>query len=240
MLKIEKINSGYGNINVLKEVSIDVREKEIVAIIGSNGAGKTTLLKTISGIIRCTSGNIFFQGENIIRMPEKRIVELGICQVPEGRHIFPTLSVKDNLMLGAYLRYRKENKKKINETLEFVYDLFPRLKERSRQNGSTLSGGEQQMLALGRALMSKPKLLLLDEPSMGLAPKIVQRIYEALDNLNKQGITILLVEQNAEAALSIAGRGYILQTGQIALEDSCKNLLGSKSVKKIYFGEDII
>jgi branched-chain amino acid transport system ATP-binding protein len=204
-----------------------------VTIIGANGAGKTTLLKTISGILHPKTGNIFFKGESIEKYPPERIVRLGISHVPEGRGIFHTLSVLENLRLGAWTR---NDKKEIEDTLEKVFQLFPVLKERIQQKGGTLSGGEQQMLTIARSLMSRPKVLLLDEPSLGLAPKLVEKIFETITAINKDGVSILLVEQNANLALQIAQRGYVLETGKVILSDYCPNLMRNEKVKSAYLG----
>jgi len=233
MLKLHKIHTKYGHIEALKGIDIHVREGEIVAIIGANGAGKTTTLNTISGILKPVAGTIEYLNHDITKWPADKIVAEGLIQVPEGRQIFPLLTVKENLMMGAYLR---KDKLEIANDLEMVYDLFPRLKEREKQLGGTLSGGEQQMLAIGRALMSKPALLLLDEPSLGLAPIIVQNIFKIIVDINKKGTTIMLVEQNAHMALSIAHRGYVMETGKIILEDDAKALLNNDEVKSAYLG----
>jgi len=215
MLRLEAVSTYYGELHALSKVSIKVLQGEIVALVGSNGAGKTTLLKTISGILTPREGYILFQGRDISNMSPQKRVEIGICQVPEGRHVFPTLSVQDNLRMGAYRRYYRNSKNKIEKDFEFVYGLFPILKERRKQIGGTLSGGEQQMLSIGRALMSKPNLLLLDEPSMGLAPLLIKAIFKVLRQLKGEGLTLLLVEQNIEISLSIADRGYVLRTGEV-------------------------
>lgn len=233
MLRLHKVHTKYGHIEALKGIDIHVKEGEIVAIIGANGAGKTTTLNTISGILKPVAGSIEYLNHDITKWPADRIVAEGLVQVPEGRQIFPLLTVKENLMMGAYLR---KNKLEIADDLEFVYNLFPRLKEREKQLGGTLSGGEQQMLAIGRALMSKPTLLLLDEPSLGLAPIIVQNIFKIILDINKKGTTIMLVEQNAHMALSIAHRGYVMETGKIILEDDAKALLNNAEVKSAYLG----
>jgi len=239
MLKLDNISTFYGSVQALRDVSIEVKEEEVVTIIGANGAGKTTLLKTISGLLPVKTGNIEFNGDNITNLATNKIVSRGISLVPEGRQIFPSLSVFDNLQLGGYVRYRRNERKKIQEDLEFVFELFPVLCERKTQHAGTLSGGEQQMLAIGRALMSKPRMLLLDEPSMGLAPKIIMNIFEVLLDLHKKGLTILLVEQDAKIALSIADRGYVLQTGKIMLEDKAESLIDNEEVQAIYFGKSM-
>ncbi|MCB4204635.1 ABC transporter ATP-binding protein [Deferribacterales bacterium Es71-Z0220] len=233
MLKLHKIHTKYGHIEALKGIDIHVKEGEIVAIIGANGAGKTTTLNTISGILKPVAGTIEYMNHDITKWPTDKIVAEGLIQVPEGRQIFPLLTVKENLMMGAYLR---KDKLEVANDLEMVYNLFPRLKEREKQLGGTLSGGEQQMLAIGRALMSKPALLLLDEPSLGLAPIIVQNIFKIIVDINKKGTTIMLVEQNAHMALSIAHRGYVMETGKIILEDDAKALLNNDEVKSAYLG----
>ena len=233
MLKLDSISARYGNIYALKGVSLTVNEGEIVTIIGANGAGKSTTLNTISGIVRAVSGSIFFNGKDISSLPTEKIVESGLIQVPEGREIFPQLTVYDNLMLGAYLRKDKDN---IKKDLDYVVSLFPRLAERFSQLGGTLSGGEQQMLAIGRALMSKPKLLLMDEPSLGLSPIFVQNIFKVIKEINKAGTSVLLVEQNAHMALSIAKRAYVMETGKIIMEDETSYLLNNDKVKAAYLG----
>lgn len=233
MLKVNNINVYYGNIHALKNVSLEVERGEIVTLIGGNGAGKTTTLRTISGLLRSKTGEIIFEDEDISRMPAPGIVRKGISQVPEGRRIFANLTVLENLEMGAYLR---KDRQEIKNSLEMVFTRFPRLKERMYQRAGTLSGGEQQMLAMGRALMSKPKLLLLDEPSMGLAPILVQEIFSIISEINKAGTTVLLVEQNAHMALSIAHRAYVLETGRIVLSGYAKDLAESDEVRKAYLG----
>ena len=234
MLTVENLNVYYGMIHALKDVSFHVDEGEIVALIGANGAGKTTTLQTVSGMLQAKSGSVHFENQDITKMPSHRIVQLGISHVPEGRRMFANLTVYENLRMGAYTR---KDKKEIEESLARVYERFPRLKERTRQLAGTLSGGEQQMLAMGRALMSNPRLLLLDEPSMGLSPLLVSEIFDIIESISKQGVTILLVEQNAKKALSIADRGYVLETGRIVLEGNAKDLLDNEQVKKAYLGE---
>ena len=235
MLKVENLVVNYGAINALKGINIDVPEKSIVTLIGANGAGKTTTLRTISGIIRSSGGKILYGDQDITKLPPHKVVGLGICQVPEGRMIFSNLTVKENLDMGAYLRKDKEN---LKNDLDFIFNIFPRLKERIKQPGGTLSGGEQQMLAISRALMSKPKLLLLDEPSLGIAPILVRTIFEKIVEINKSlGTTILLVEQNAHFALSIANFGYVLETGNIILEGPAEELESNPEVRKAYLGE---
>ncbi len=246
MLELKNIHTLYGPIEALKGIDIRVKEGEIVCLIGNNGAGKSTTLMTISGILRPMSGDIVFQGESIKGVPPHRVVQMGISQVPEGRRIFPKLTVGENLEIGAYsvvsgrlsvFRERKTNNQQLTGRLEKIFELFPVLKERHRQPGGTLSGGEQQMLAIGRALMSGPKLLLLDEPSLGLAPIIVSRIFKIIKEINKEGVTILLVEQNARAALKLSHRGYVLENGRVALEGDGEELLGNERVRKAYLGE---
>ena len=233
LLEVSDIHTFYGNIEALKGISLSVEEGEIVTLIGSNGAGKSTTLRSISGLTPPRVGSIRFEGKEIGETAPQEIVRLGISQSPEGRKIFPRMSVRENLDLGAYLRRDSD----IEGDLERVYDLFPRLKERERQKAGTMSGGEQQMLAIGRALMARPKLMMLDEPSMGIAPILVQRIYETIEEINRSGVTILLVEQNARMALSIAHRGYVLETGRIVLADTAANLSRSDLVRKAYLGE---
>ncbi len=234
MLVIDGISTYYGNIQALKKVSLEVKEKEIVCLIGSNGAGKTTLLRTISGLLPAAGGNISFRDKSINGTAPHTIVEMGISHVPEGRRVFPLLTVLENLELGAYTR---KNPKEVKKDLEEVFDLFPQLKGREKQLAGTLSGGEQQMLAIGRALMARPKLLLLDEPSMGLAPMVVQEIFKIIKDINSQGTTILLVEQNAKIALKTAQRGYVLETGRIVLHDEAEALLVNENVRSSYLGE---
>lgn len=233
MLKVEKINAAYGDVQVLWDISFDVREKEIVVIVGSNGAGKTTTLKVLSGLINPKSGKVIFLGKDITKTPPHERVSDGLALIPEGRMLFTRLTVEENLKLGAIT---PEAKKVRNETLKWVYELFPILKERKGQIAGTLSGGEQQMLAIARGLMSRPKLLMLDEPSFGLAPKIVTQMFELIKEINKQGVTILLVEQNVWHALEIANRGYVMETGKIVLKGTGKELLDNDQVRKAYLG----
>ncbi|QEN07396.1 ABC transporter ATP-binding protein [Oceanispirochaeta crateris] len=234
MLKIKNISTFYGNIQALKDISIDVAEGEIITLIGANGAGKSTTLMSLCGIVPIKSGSIEFEGEDISSLTPDKIVSLGISQVPEGRRIFPLLSVKENLDMGAFLRNDTEE---IKKDIDYIYELFPRLEERKNQQGGTLSGGEQQMLAISRALMARPRLLLLDEPSLGLAPLIVQQIFDIIKKINKENnTTIFLVEQNANMALKIAHRGYVLETGRISLSDDADKLLSNEGVKKAYLG----
>ncbi|MBL1229244.1 ABC transporter ATP-binding protein [Enterococcus sp. BWB1-3] len=232
MLSIENLSVHYGMIQAVREVSFNVEQGEIVSLIGANGAGKTTILRTISGLTRSSGGKILFEGNEIQKMVPQKIVASGLCQVPEGRHVFPGLTVQENLEMGAFLRKSNEFKKEY----DMIFDRFPILKERRNQDAATLSGGEQQMLAMGRALMSKPKLLLLDEPSMGLAPIFIQEIFNIIQEINKQGTTVLLIEQNAKMALSIADRGYVLETGKIVLSGTGKELIDDEEVKKAYLG----
>lgn len=231
-LEIEDLNVHYGAIHALKGINIQVEQGEIVTLIGSNGAGKTTTMNTAAGLLRPSQGKILFEGEDITRLDAPQVVGRGICLSPEGRQVFPELSVRENLDLGAYLRTAKER----DETLEVVYSLFPRIKERLSQPAGTLSGGEQQMLAVGRALMGKPKLLMPDEPSLGLAPIVIQEIFDLIVRINQLGTTILLVEQNAKMALRISHRGYVLETGRIVLSDSAGALLSSEKVRAAYLG----
>src|SRR3954471_21393849 len=233
MLEMEDVHTFYGNIQALKEISLTVEEGEIVTLIGSNGAGKSTTLRSISGLTPPRKGSIKFDGEEIGDKPPQEIVALGISQSPEGRKCFSRMTVLENLDLGAYLRRDSDG---IRSDLDRVFELFPRLKERERQKAGTMSGGEQQMLAIGRALMAQPKLLLLDEPGMGLAPILVERIYETVQEINNQGTTILLVEQNANFALQVAARGYVLETGTVALADESAALRKNPDVQKAYLG----
>jgi branched-chain amino acid transport system ATP-binding protein len=233
LLEVSDVRTFYGNIEALKGVSLTVEEGEVVTLIGSNGAGKSTTLRSISGLTPPREGSIKFEGTEIGEVPPQEIVERGISLSPEGRHVFPRMTVRENLDLGAYLRKDRDG---IDNDRERVYSLFPRLKERERQKGGTMSGGEQQMLAIGRALMANPRLLLLDEPSMGIAPILVERIYETIAEINRQGTTILLVEQNANYALEVSKRGYVLETGKVALEDSSSELRTNPEVQKAYLG----
>lgn len=233
LINLKNISTKYGNIYALNGIDINITQGEIVTIIGANGAGKSTLLNTISGIVKPIGGNIVFNGEDITSLPAEKIVAKGLIQVPEGRQIFPQLTVYENIMLGAFLRKDKDG---VKDDIEHVTTLFPRLKERFKQDGGTLSGGEQQMLAIARALMGKPKLLLMDEPSLGLAPLFVKSIFDVIKKINSEGVTVLLVEQNVNMALSVAKRGYIMETGYIRKEDSAKNLLTDTAVKEAYLG----
>lgn len=233
MLKVQSLNTHYGNIHALKGIDLEVKEGEIVALVGNNGAGKSTLLNTIMGLLKPSSGKILYLNKPISNLKAYQIVKLGLSLSPEGREVFPSLTTEENLMLGAYIL---SDKKEIESILENVYNLFPKIKERKKQYSGTLSGGEQQMLAIGRALMSKPTLLLLDEPSLGLAPNIVSLIFKLIKTINKQGVTILLVEQNANMALKISNRGYVIETGKIVLMDTSESLLKNEEVKKAYLG----
>jgi branched-chain amino acid transport system ATP-binding protein len=235
ILKLDSVSASYGKIRVLKDVSLEVYPEEIATLIGGNGAGKSTTLKTICGLIRLREGSITFMGERIDLLQPHRILEKGISLVPEGRHVFSKMSVMENLEMGAYAR---SDNGEIKRDLDWVLSLFPVLKDRTRQVAGTLSGGEQQMLAMGRALMSRPRILLLDEPSMGLAPILVEFIYDIISSINRQGTAVLLVEQNAHVALDVAGRGYVMQTGEIALADSAARLKENVMVRKLYLGEE--
>jgi branched-chain amino acid transport system ATP-binding protein len=238
MLKIRNLDAGYGSLNVLRRVSIHVKPGEIVTIIGANGAGKTTLLKTITGLLKARAGDILFDNEDIGRMPTERIVLRGCSLVPEGRQVFPAMPVIENLLLGAYVQYRRGNRQVVEKDLGHVYDLFPVLRQRERQLAGTLSGGEQQMLAIGRALMARPKLIMLDEPSMGLAPLMVKEIFNIIAKLRDEGNTVLLVEQNARSALKLANRGYVLETGRVILEGGAEDLLANRDVQRAYLGRE--
>ncbi|TML91044.1 MAG: ABC transporter ATP-binding protein [Actinobacteria bacterium] len=237
LLELDEVRVHYGKVEALKGVSCTVAEGEVVTLIGANGAGKTTTLKTISGVVPMSSGRVVFDGRDISGVPAHQRVELGICQAPEGRGIFPGMTVTENLEMGAYAR--RGGRKAYNADLERVFELFPRLRERERQAGGTLSGGEQQMLAIGRALMAGPKVLLLDEPSMGLAPRLVTQIFEIIREINAQGTTILVVEQNAAQALQRAHRAYVLETGRVVKTDSAQKLLADPSVREAYLGGDL-
>jgi branched-chain amino acid transport system ATP-binding protein len=234
ILEVQQVHTYYGNIQALKGVSLTVEKGEIVTLIGSNGAGKTTTLRTIAGVLRPRKGTVRLGDRDLTKVPANEIVRLGLAHAPEGRRIFSRMSVKENLEMGAYAR--KDPAAEIAKDFERVYELFPRLKERLSQRAGTLSGGEQQMLAIGRALMARPTVLLLDEPSMGLAPVLVELVFKTIQEINAQGMTVLLVEQNAHMALSIAHRGYVLQTGRIVLSDSAKNLAANEMVRKAYLG----
>jgi branched-chain amino acid transport system ATP-binding protein len=234
MLEIKDLEVYYGMIQAIKGISFQVNEGEVIALIGANGAGKTTTLHTISGLITPKKGTVMFEGKDITKVPAHKIVSAGMAHVPEGRRVFASLSVLQNLRMGAYTR---NDKNEIEETLRMVYERFPRLEERKNQPAGTLSGGEQQMLAMGRALMSKPRIILMDEPSMGLSPIFVNEIFDIIKQVSASGTTVLLVEQNAKKALSIADRGYVLETGRIVLEGNAQDLLNDESVKKAYLGE---
>ena len=234
-LDVKDIHVFYGSIEAVKGMSFHVNQGEIVCLIGANGAGKTTTLRTVSGLLKPREGAIFYEGQRIDMVPAHEIVALGVAQSPEGRRIFPRMSVRENLDMGAFIRRDPEGQR---EDLDRIMELFPILKERARQAAGTLSGGEQQMLAMGRALMARPKLLLLDEPSMGLAPLVVQTIFDTIRDINEQGMTVLLVEQNAAQALSLANRGYVIETGKIVLEDEAGALLENEQVRKAYLGEE--
>jgi branched-chain amino acid transport system ATP-binding protein len=238
VLRVESISAFYGVIQALRNVSLHVNEGEMVTLLGANGAGKTSLMKIISGLHPAAKGRVVFQNQNIAGLPAERILRLGVGQVPEGRQIFAPLSVLDNLVLGAYVRFRREEKEGISRDLGSVFELFPVLRERQKQRAGTLSGGEQQMVAIGRAMMAKPKLLLLDEPSLGLAPLVVNGIFTAIRLLRSRGTTALLVEQNAKAALKVADRGYVLETGRIILEGETADLLNNREVQRAYLGKE--
>jgi branched-chain amino acid transport system ATP-binding protein len=234
LLEIKDLEVNYGVIKAIKGVSFNVDEGEIIALIGANGAGKTTILHTITGLISAKAGSIMFEGKDLTKTPPHKIVSMGMAHVPEGRRVFQQLSVLENLKLGAYTR---KDKSEIAKSLAYVYERFPRLEERKNQVAGTLSGGEQQMLAMGRALMSKPRIVLMDEPSMGLSPLLVSEIFDIIKVINESGTTVLLVEQNAKKALSIANRAYVLETGKISLSGDVKDLINDESVKKAYLGE---
>jgi branched-chain amino acid transport system ATP-binding protein len=236
LLELRDMHVRYGVIEAVKGVNLTVNEGEIVTLIGGNGAGKTTTLRAISMVHGPSEGEILFRGENIADLPSHEVVKRGIIHVPEGRHIFSSMSVEENLEMGAF--ERRSTRAELNEGAERVFELFPVLKERRRQAGGTLSGGEQQMLAIGRALMSKPKLLMLDEPSMGLAPQVVERVFQVVEEINSEGTPVLLIEQNAQMALQAADRGYVIETGEIVLEDEASKLLGNDQVRKAYLGEE--
>ncbi|MDD5928126.1 MAG: ABC transporter ATP-binding protein [Firmicutes bacterium] len=234
MLEVRDLEVNYGSINAIKKISFDVNEGEVIALIGANGAGKTTTLHTITGLLRAKSGSVMFEGKELLKTPPHKIVEMGMAHVPEGRRIFQQLTVYKNLTLGAFTR---KDKGAIEESLSMVYSKFPRLEERKKQIAGTLSGGEQQMLAMGRALMSRPKIVLMDEPSMGLSPLLVAEVFKIIEEIRKSGTTVLLVEQNAKKALEIADRAYVLETGRIVLSGDAHELMNNDSVKKAYLGE---
>ena len=235
MLKVENLNVHYGVIHAINDVSIEVNDGEIVTLIGANGAGKTTILQTITGLKKATNGMVTFDGVDLLKEEPSKIVNHGVAHVPEGRHVFVDMTVKENIEMGAYM-YSRKDKDKIEERMEDVFEKFPRLKERQSQLAGTLSGGEQQMLAVGRALMSDPRIILMDEPSMGLSPLLVKEIFAIIKEVNRQGITVLLVEQNAKMALKVANRAYVLETGKIKLSGDAKELLKNDEVKKAYLG----
>lgn len=234
MLEVKDLEVYYGMIQAIKGISFEVNQGEVIALIGANGAGKTTTLHTITGLLSPKKGNVLFEGQDITKVPAHKIVSMGMAHVPEGRRVFSQLSVYENLKLGAYTRKDKSN---IDKELQSIYERFPRLAERKNQLAGTLSGGEQQMLAMGRALMSKPSIVLMDEPSMGLSPILVNEIFDIIESISKSGTTVLLVEQNAKKALSIADRAYVLETGKVVLEGDAKDLLENDSIKKAYLGE---
>jgi len=239
MLRIRNLEAGYGRLKVLRKVTMHVGAGEIVTIIGANGAGKSTLLRTISGLLRARSGEILFDQKDIGMLPAEKIVFRGCSLVPEGRQLFAPMTVRENLLLGAYPQMRKKQGSAVREDLVRIYEIFPRLKEREKQLAGTLSGGEQQMLAIARALMARPKLIMMDEPSMGLAPLVMKDIFSVIMRLREEGNTVLLVEQNATAALRIADRGYVLETGRIIMEGTAENLLSNRDVQRAYLGRDL-
>ncbi len=239
MLRLRNLDAGYGALSVLRRVSLHVNEGEIVTIVGANGAGKTTLLRTITGLVRARAGEITFRGKDVRRLRTERIVALGCSLVPEGRQVFATMPVRENLLLGAYVQLRRGRRREVKEDLEHMYGLFPVLRSREHQLAGTLSGGEQQMLAMARALMARPALLMLDEPSMGLAPLVVKDIFAIVRRIARQGMTVLLVEQNARSALRIADRGYVLETGRIVLQGTSEELLANRDVQRAYLGSDV-
>jgi branched-chain amino acid transport system ATP-binding protein len=239
MLRIRNLDAGYGSLNVLRRISLHVKPGEIVTIIGANGAGKTTLLNTITGLLRAQAGEIVFNGSDISRAPTEQIVWSGCSLVPEGRQVFASMPVKENLLLGAYVQFKRGNRHDVERDLDYMYALFPVLRQRQHQLAGTLSGGEQQMLAMGRALMARPRLIMLDEPSMGLAPLMVKEIFKIIVRIREEGNTVLLVEQNARSALKIANRGYVLETGRIILESEAEDLLANRDVQRAYLGRDV-
>lgn len=239
MLRIKNLQSGYGKLTVLRKVTMHVSPGEIVSIIGANGAGKTTLLKTICGLLRARDGEIFFNKRDIRSLSTESIVFQGCSLIPEGRQVFAPMTVKENLMLGGYVQYRRRLRDEVRKDLDRMFELFPRLKERQKQLAGTLSGGEQQMLAIARALMARPKMIMMDEPSMGLAPLVVRDIFGIVTRLRDEGNTVLLVEQNARAALAVADRGYVLETGRIILEGMAEDLLANREVQRAYLGRDL-
>lgn len=233
MLEVKNLSVGYKGVQVVWDVSFEVEEGEIVAFVGANGAGKSTILKTISGVLKTISGEILFQGQSLINVPAHKVVGKGLAYIPEGRRVFPYMTVRENLDLGAYI---ENDRDKIHKNMERVFELFPRLKERQNQMAGTFSGGEQQMLVIGRALMSAPKFLMIDEPSLGLQPTIVNLVYEAIETLHQQGITILLIEQNVQKSLEISQRGYVLENGRISMAGPSSDLLNNEEMKKVYLG----
>jgi len=239
VLRIKNLQSGYGKLTVLRKVTMHVSPGEIVSIIGANGAGKTTLLKTICGLLRARDGEIFFNRRDIRALPTERVVFLGCSLIPEGRQVFAPMTVKENLVLGGYVQYRRRLRDEVRKDLDRMFELFPRLKERQKQLAGTLSGGEQQMLAIARALMARPRMIMMDEPSMGLAPLVVRDIFGIVTRLRDEGNTVLLVEQNARAALAVADRGYVLETGRIIVEGMAEDLLANREVQRAYLGRDI-
>ncbi len=239
MIRIHNLSAGYGSLNVLRRLSLHVKQGEIVTIIGANGAGKSTLLRTITGLLKAGSGEVLFRGEDIQRIPPEQVVFRGCSLVPEGRQVFAAMPVKENLLLGAYVQYKRGKHDEVARDLDRVFGLFPVLKQREHQLAGTLSGGEQQMLAIGRALMARPSLIMLDEPSMGLAPLIVKDIFHIIARIRDEGCTVLLVEQNARSALKIANRGYVLETGRIILEGDAEDLLANREVQRAYLGKDL-
>ncbi len=239
MLRIRNLDAGYGKLAVLRRVSLHVNRGEVVALIGANGAGKTTLLRTITGLVRARAGEILLAGRDVRRAPTEETVALGCSLVPEGRQVFAPMPVRENLLLGAYVQLRRGRRREVKEDLERIYSLFPVLRQRERQLAGTLSGGEQQMLAMGRALMARPSLLMLDEPSMGLAPLVVRDVFRTIARIGAEGCTVLLVEQNARGALRIASRGYVLETGRIVLEGTAEELLANRDVQRAYLGRDV-
>jgi branched-chain amino acid transport system ATP-binding protein len=239
VLRLRNVDAGYGKLTVLRRVSLHVSPGEIVTIVGANGAGKTTLLRTIAGLVRPRSGEIAFDGRDVTRLATERVVALGCSLVPEGRQVFAPMPVRENLLLGAHVQYARGRRREVAEDLERVYGLFPVLRARDHQLAGTLSGGEQQMLAIGRALMARPKLMMLDEPSMGLAPLVVKDIFGIVKRISEEGTTVLLVEQNARSALKIASRGYVLETGRIVLQGTAEELLANRDVQRAYLGSDL-
>lgn len=238
MLKIRNLESGYNKLRVLKSISIHVKPGEIVAIIGANGAGKSTLLKTITGLIKVLNGSIYFKNNDISILPTEKIVALGCSLIPERRQLFPTMTVRENIILGSYMLLKKKQRNQVNKIMEEIFALFPKLKEREYQLAGTLSGGEQQMVAIARSLMSDPELIMMDEPSLGLAPLIVKEIFNVIIKLKEKGKTILLVEQNAKQALKISDRGYVLETGSLAMDGTSEELLNNHDVQRAYLGKD--